>query len=211
MDESSPPAPAVDDNVAPSEGAPVVLAGRHEPALRGLIERMARGDEAALGQLYDETSGIIFALALRMLRQREDAEEVTLDAYTRAWRNAANYDPKRASVTAWLVMMARSIAIDRMRSTAAKAAKTEALENPTDQPSAEAGPEMATWIAQQRERVVRALEQLPPEQRTAVELAFFGGLSHAELAEATRAPLGTVKTRVRLGMARLRQLLEDLA
>jgi RNA polymerase sigma-70 factor (ECF subfamily) len=211
MDESSRPASGVDDNVAPSDGASVVLAGRHEPVLRGLIERMARGDEPALGQLYDQTSGIIFALALRMLRQREDAEEVTLDAYTRAWRNAVSYDPKRASVIAWLVMMARSIAIDRIRSGAGKASKTETLENPMDQPSSEAGPEMATWIAQQRERVLSALEQLPVEQRTAVELAFFGGLSHAELAEATRAPLGTVKTRVRLGIARLRQLLEDLA
>jgi RNA polymerase sigma-70 factor (ECF subfamily) len=211
MDESSQPASGVGNDVAPSDGAAVVLAGRHEPVLRSLIERMAHGDEAALGQLYDQTSGIIFALALRMLRRREDAEEVTLDAYTRAWRNSASYDPKRASVTAWLVMMARSIAIDRIRSSAGKAAKTEPLENPMEQPSGDAGPEMAAWVGQQRERVVHALEQLPAEQRTAVELAFFGGLSHAELAEATQAPLGTVKTRVRLGMARLRLLLEDLA
>jgi RNA polymerase sigma-70 factor (ECF subfamily) len=211
MDESSQPAPVVDDKVAPSDGTAILLAGSQEPSLRGLVESMARGDEQALGRLYDETSGILFALALRMLRRREDAEEVTLDAYTRAWRNAATYDPRRASVTAWLVMMARSIAIDRIRSTAGKAAKTEALENPTDQVSADAGPEIAAWVQQQRERVLVALERLPAEQRTAIELAFFGGLSHAELAEVTQAPLGTVKTRVRLGLTRLRSLLEDLA
>ena len=211
MDESTPPTDPVDQSVAAAPTVAVVLAGRHEPVLRALVERMARGEEEALGQLYDETSGILFALALRMLRRREDAEEVTLDAYTRAWRNAAAYDPRRASVTAWLVMMTRSIAIDRLRSTTGKAARTEALENPAAEPSAAPGPEETAWVSQQRERVLRALEHLPVEQRQAIELAFFRGLSHAELAEATGAPLGTVKTRVRLGMARLRTLLEDLA
>src|SRR5262245_35337697 len=109
------------DSIAPASGEAPLLAAPLESEFRSLVEQIAAGAEPALGRLYDETSGIVFALAVRMLRRREDAEEVTLDTYTRAWRNASAYDPSRGSVIAWLVIMARSIAIDRIRARASKA------------------------------------------------------------------------------------------
>jgi RNA polymerase sigma-70 factor (ECF subfamily) len=211
MDESDSSSGAVDAQVVATGTVIAVSAGRQEAALRALVERMAGREEAALGELYDQTSGLIYALALRMLRRREDAEEVTLDTFTKAWRNAASYDRIRGSVTAWLVIIARTIAIDRIRSTAGQAEKTSPLSDPSSHATSAAGPETNAWLSQQRARVQEALSRLPPEQRRAIELAFYSGLSHTELAEATGVPLGTVKTRVRLGMKRLRDLLEDLA
>jgi RNA polymerase sigma-70 factor (ECF subfamily) len=152
---------------------------------------MAAHEEAALGELYDLTSGLIYALAMRMLRRPEDAEEATLDAYTRAWKNASSYDPGRGSVTAWLVIMVRSIAIDRIRAGATQAAKTAPLSDPAVSASDEVGPEASAWLGQQRRRVLEALDKLPVDQRRAIELAFYSGMSHTELAEATGVPLGT--------------------
>ena len=211
MDESGPPEEIVHHDMAATSAAPAALSSRRDPVLSALVKRMADGEESALGQLYDETSSLLFALLLRMLRSREDAEEAMLDAYSRAWRNASTFDPSRGSVTAWLVMMARSIAIDRIRASATRLSKTEELIDPAAKPASGPGPEEDAWMGQQRERVQAALRRLPHEQRHAVELAFFSGLSHSELAGAIGAPLGTVKTRVRLGLARLRTLLEDLA
>lgn len=183
---------------------------RQEADLRALVERMARHDEAAAGEFYDRTNRLIYSLTLRMLGQPEDAEEATLDAYTKAWKIAATYDGARGSVTAWLVIIARSIAIDRIRARRSQP-KPVATPDFAEQPSADADPEETASTQQERLRVRKALESLPPEQRRALELAYFSGLSHTELAEALGAPLGTVKTRVRLGMKRLRELLEDLS
>jgi RNA polymerase sigma-70 factor (ECF subfamily) len=174
---------------------------------------MAAGRQDALGKLYDETSGVLYALALRILRKPEDAEEAVLDAFSRAWRLAKNFDPGRGSVISWLIMMARSISIDRLRSGANRADKTESLDEPyhAAPPSGDPDPELEALFGQQRDRVRAALDRLPPEQRETIELAFFGGYSHSELAEKLGVPLGTVKTRVRLGLTRLRTYLEDLA
>ncbi len=169
---------------------------------------MAGGDQQALGTLYDETNPVLFSLALRILGTREDAEEAVLDAYTRAWRIASGFESTRGSVLTWLIMMTRSISIDRLRSRNAKSGRTEPIDDPIEQPDSGLSPKMAAVFAEQRTSIAAAMAGLPPEQREAIELAFFEGLSHSELASRTGAPLGTVKTRVRLGLARLRQLLE---
>jgi RNA polymerase sigma-70 factor (ECF subfamily) len=173
-----------------------------------LVTRMAAGEQQALGELYDATSPVLYSLALRILRTPEDAEEVVLDTYSRAWRLAAGFDGARASVLTWLIMMARSIAIDRLRSRTAKTGNTTSLEAElVERSDSSPSPESAALFAGQRARVRTALDQLTPEQRQAVELAFFEGLTHSELADRLGIPLGTAKTRVRLGLNRLRQLL----
>ncbi|MFN7922208.1 MAG: sigma-70 family RNA polymerase sigma factor [Bryobacteraceae bacterium] len=169
-------------------------------------------EQEALSRLYDETSSVVYGLALRILRNPADAEEAVLDAYTRAWKQAPNFDPGRAGVMTWLVMMTRSISIDRLRSQANRASKTETLDEPQRQEaSPDPGPEFSAVFGQQRERIQAAMAQLSAEQRQVIELAFFEGLSHSELADRLGIPLGTVKTRVRLGLGKLRSLLEELA
>lgn len=202
------------ESVQRDSGRPVALSlpvNQRESAWLGLVQKMAGGDQDALATLYDQTSGVLYALALRVVRNREDAEEVVLDVYSRAWRLARNFDPARGGVLTWLIMMTRSIAIDRLRSGAAKAEKTEALDEPRQEAAGDPDPELTAMFREQRERINAALDQLPPEQRQAVELAFFGGLSHSEMADRLGVPLGTIKTRVRLGLARLRGSLEGLA
>jgi RNA polymerase sigma-70 factor (ECF subfamily) len=174
---------------------------------------MRQGDQQAMSELYDQTSSVVYGLALRVVRNREDAEEVVLDTYSRVWRTIHSFDRGRGSFMTWLIMMTRSVAIDRLRSGAVRAARTEALDDQAASAAFstnEPGPESAAFFGQQRQRIQSALEQLPAEQREVIELAFFRGLSHSELAEKTGLPLGTVKTRVRLGLARLRDSLGDL-
>jgi len=184
---------------------------QRESAWLALVRKMSEGDQDALSGLYDQTCAITYALALRVVRNREDAEEVVLDVYSRAWKLSRTFDPGRGGVLTWLIMMTRSIAIDRLRSGASRADKTQPLDEPRQEESPDPDPELTAMLAQQRARINAALDRIPPEQRQAVELAFFGGLSHSELAESLGVPLGTVKTRVRLGLTRLRSLLEELA
>jgi RNA polymerase sigma-70 factor (ECF subfamily) len=178
--------------------------------LAGLVEQMAQGRQDALARLYDETSSVLNGLLLRILERPEDAEEVLLDVYMKAWKYAARYSEKRGSVQAWLMIMARNAAIDRIRQKRAQP-KTLAFEpEATAEPeSAEASPEEQTAERERRRKVQIVLRELPPEQREVVELAFFGGLTHAELAEHLREPLGTIKSRIRMGLIRLRGLIEE--
>ncbi|MEZ5400794.1 MAG: sigma-70 family RNA polymerase sigma factor [Bryobacteraceae bacterium] len=194
----------------PDPGSASALAARNS-VWAELVARMAAGDQRALGALYDDTSPILFGLALRVLGSREDAEEAVLDAYARAWRLSSTFDGSRGSALTWLVMMARSIAIDRLRSRTAKSGREEAIDGIAEPAGSGLSPESEAFFTQQRFRIEAALDQLPAEQRQAIELAFFDGLSHSEVAEATGVPLGTAKTRVRLGLARLRQVLEGNA
>ena len=133
-----------------------------------------------------------------------------LDVYMKAWKYAARYSEQRGSVTAWLMIMARSAAIDRIRQKRAQP-KTMSFEpETTPEPEAtDASPEEQTAERERRRKVQVLLRELPPEQREAVELAFFGGLTHAELAERLREPLGTIKSRIRMGLLRLRGLIEE--
>ena len=178
--------------------------------LTELVERMAQGHQDALSQLYDATSGTLNGLLLRMLERPEDAEEVLLDVYMKAWKYAGAFSEKRGSVQAWLVTMARNTAIDRIRQRRAQP-KMQAFEpDITPEPaSGESSPEEQSVDRERRRRVQQVLHELPREQRETLTLAFFGGLTHAELAQQLGEPLGTVKSRIRMGLMRLRGLLEE--
>jgi RNA polymerase sigma-70 factor (ECF subfamily) len=180
------------------------------PDLATLVRSMAEGHQDALARLYDETSSMINGLLLRILAHPQDAEEVLLDVYMKAWKYASSYSEKRGSVQAWLLIMARNAAIDRIRQRNAQPA-TLSIEPEAFPELASAGatPEEASVMQERRRRVQCVLNQLPPEQREVVVLSFFGGLTHAELAERLGEPLGTVKSRVRMGLTKLRGLLEE--
>jgi len=178
---------------------------------RVYLARIADGEQVALGTLYDESSALVYSMVLRVLGNIADAEETTMDVYTQVWKNAAGYDGSRGSVTAWLVTLARSRAIDRVRSRTSRAKKETALPETYDAPALGNSPEQDSEEKQRRTRVMAALATLPAEQRELVELAFYGGLTHSELVERTGQPLGTVKTRIRMGMARLREHLGTVA
>lgn len=167
----------------------------------------ARGDEGAFSSFYDETNTLVYSLAIRMLGNVEDAEEVTLDVYNQAWRIAKSFTPERGSVTAWLMTLARTRSLDRIRSRASRQRSVEPIPEQFDPPANVHTPEAQSVTSQQRRIVAEAMSQLPNEQRRALELAYFQGLSHSELASALGEPLGTVKTRIRLGMIKLRELL----
>jgi RNA polymerase sigma-70 factor, ECF subfamily len=182
----------------PAEGDP----------LRGLVQRVAARDEQALAALYDRTSSALFGFALMIVKNRADAEEVLVDVYRRAWRLAPAYSADRATVTGWLVTMTRSIAIDRLRSRAITVNHEQALPDEPRFASPGPTPESAAGYSEQRARVAAALQRLPEEQRECVELAFWQGMSHTEIAAVKGIPLGTAKTRLRIAITRLRRLLQ---
>jgi RNA polymerase sigma-70 factor, ECF subfamily len=181
--------------------------GTQEAIWRACLHRIADGEQAALGQLYDESASLVYSMVLRVVANTADAEEVTMDVYSQVWKNAAGYDLARGSVTAWLITLARSRAIDRVRSRTSRAAKETAMPETYDAPAQAPSPEQETETHQRRRRVLAALATLPADQRQVVELAFYSGLTHSELAERLGQPLGTVKTRIRMGMTRLREQL----
>jgi RNA polymerase sigma-70 factor (ECF subfamily) len=175
----------------------------------GYIERSAGGDQAAFASLYDASRHLVYAIALRILREPADAEEVTLDVYMQVWRTAKDYTDERGSVGAWLAMLARSRSLDHIRSHASRTRREEPFPELIQFRSGGPGPDHQTEMSQHRRRVASALETLPPEQREVIQLAFFSGLTHTELADQLNQPLGTVKTRVRQGMIKIRELLVE--
>jgi RNA polymerase sigma-70 factor, ECF subfamily len=210
MDESVRGSRFVNPSEVATAAAQTPTAAGRELLLEALFRHARQGDQAAWGALYDQTSSLVYALTLRILGNREDAEEAVMDVYWKAWRNLGTYDAARGSIMAWLVMMARSTAIDRLRSGAARSAREEPLREAVEVPGS-GDPESDTSLAQRRERIRAALAELSPDQREAIELAFFSGMSHSELAGRLGQPLGTVKTRIRRGLGRLRDTLGDLA
>jgi RNA polymerase sigma-70 factor (ECF subfamily) len=182
------------------------------PADGDLVARAAGGDERAVGQLYDRYGAVLYAVAYRIVGQAADAEEVVLEAFAQAWRDAPRFEAGRGSVAGWLTMIARSRALDlvRARSRRDRITATAAADRP-DVPLAMGNyrpdPARAVDHDERRRQVQQALETLSPPQRQAIELAYFEGLSQSEIAERLREPLGTVKTRVRLGMQKLRECL----
>ncbi len=172
-----------------------------------MIRRVARGDSSALAELYDATSPFVFGLALKILRDSGAAEEVTLDVFLQVWRQARAFDDKRGKPSAWLVTMARSRAIDRLRSKARPWVSAEPLDAAAARSSDGPGPHEECERSERRRRVASAMAQLSPEQREAITTAYFSGLSHSEIAARLGKPLGTIKTRIRLGMMRLREIL----
>ncbi|GAC1656086.1 MAG: sigma-70 family RNA polymerase sigma factor [Gemmatimonadaceae bacterium] len=176
-----------------------------------LIRGMTNGDEQSLGALYDRWSPSVYALASRMLRDPSEAEEVVEETFWQAWRQAGRYEAARSSVSTWLLTIARSRAVDRLRSLRRSREDVDTgggiIESiATDSPD----PAALVDAGDRRAKVVRALAQLPPEQRDALELAYFSGFSQTEIAERTGLPLGTVKTRMRLALQKLRSSLTIL-
>lgn len=178
--------------------------------LISVVQQIAKGDQAALATLYDSTNRLAYGLILRVLGDASSAEEVLLDVYTQIWRQAANYDTNRGGPLSWLMTIARSRAIDRLRSGWQERQRKEPLDLLNDRETEAASPEENT-VASERQKFVRAaLGSLSPEQREVIELAYYGGLSHSEIAARLNQPLGTVKTRTRLGMIKLREALAPM-
>jgi RNA polymerase sigma-70 factor (ECF subfamily) len=191
---------------------PAVDWSDNERESQALVARLADGDGHALARLYDRTNRIVYGLALRILGDSSSAEDVTMEVYLQVWRTAESYDPQRGTVSSWLVTLVRSRAIDCLRSRKARRAE---LEENVDQVAnlrdSRPSPELVS-VEDGRSHIIRkAMAQLSPDQREAIELAYFSGLSHTEVAVKTGLPLGTVKTRIRLGMLHLRKLLEPYA
>ncbi|MFN2432226.1 MAG: sigma-70 family RNA polymerase sigma factor [Gemmatimonadota bacterium] len=179
------------------------------PDLESLVGQLAARDRRAFASFYDRTSAFVFGLLLRILRDRESAEEVAQEVYVQLWRTASTFDRRRSSALAWVAMVTRSRAIDRLR---ADSSRRHAVQNLAVEPplAVQPNPEEEASLGERRARVREALGSLPPEQRTAVELAFFEGLSHSEISQHTDTPLGTVKTRIRAAIAKLEQALGTL-
>ena len=165
---------------------------------------------AALSDLYDQSSGILYALALRIVQNAGDAEETLHDAYWRAWRYAGTYSAERGSVLAWLVLMTRSCGIDRLRATKRHNAALS-IEECFQAQSPTPSPETEVASNQKQHRIRAAMRQLSEDQREAIDLGFFGGLTHSELAAHLGVPLGTIKTRIRTGLQRMRASLGDFS
>jgi len=181
-----------------------------EPADPELLRRMQRGDESALETLYARYGGLVYALALRIVGDRELAREVLQDTFLRSWGGSEAYDPGRGRVPWWLMGIARNRAVDLLRSRPHQARLREGTPLPAAPPASESGrPDTADAVVL-RQAVVTALQGLSPVQRQAIELAYYGGLTQAEIARALGEPLGTVKSRTREAMERLRGLLWPL-
>lgn len=174
------------------------------------MKAVAEGDSGALAELYDRHGGAVFALGLRMLRDAEEAEEVLEDVFWHLWRHAGRYDSARGSVIVYLVTLARSRSLDRLRARERRArlrsgvADAVLAENLLGSGAGDATPFGDAVADERRGRVRGALAELTPEQREAVELAFLEGLTHLEISLRLGQPLGTVKTRIRSALLRLR-------
>ncbi|MGH9362706.1 MAG: sigma-70 family RNA polymerase sigma factor [Thermoanaerobaculia bacterium] len=176
-----------------------------------LVRQVADRQPQALGELYDRFGSLLLGLVVRILGSRAEAEEVLQDVFLHVWNQAGRYDPSRSSVSTWLVLIARSRAIDRLRNrrVAERTLETAQRQEPGAGHASPEGVENVL-IRERRERVRAELANLPPEQREVLELAFFRGLSQSEIAGQTGIPLGTVKTRSLLAMKKLRQALRPV-
>ena len=173
-----------------------------------LVRRLDEGDTDALRLLYERYGGIVFGMTYRVLGDRHAAEECTQDVFVSVWRTAGSYEPARARVSTWLLTIARNRAIDATRRRA-----TRPVVLNEDVWTTERAPDTADIVSQSDEaiRVAAAMAELPDAQRDAISLAYFDGLSHAEIAERLDVPIGTVKGRIRLALDRLRAIAPDYA
>jgi len=182
----------------------------HEIDDQKLIVAIATGDSNALEQLYDRYSSVVYRVALRMLKNRELAEDVVQEVFWRVWRRSASFTHERGRVTQWLLGIAHNLCIDELRRMRARPTPVyddvthpvlqHLIDEQTDVPA-------LAWTTEQRRVIVEAMSELPDAQRQAIALAYFGGLSHQEIATKLNRPLGTIKTRVRLGLHKLGGLL----
>lgn len=170
-----------------------------------LVRQLARGDRSAFGRFYDAYASLVFTFALRLLRERAAAEDLLQEVFLQVWRDAPNYSAERGSPEAWLVMMTRSRAIDRLRSMRRRDRSFVPMEARSGK-THDAVVESGAPAAEARITVNTALARLSESQRKVLELAYFDGLSQTEIAEQTHEPLGTIKTRMRAALHRLREL-----
>jgi len=173
----------------------------------GFIQGIRQGDDRALGALYDASSRLVYSVVLRIVGNAADADEVVQDVYAQVWRSAGDYATERGSASAWIVMMARSRALDKIRSRATREQRETQLDVVAETHAKEDQPEQAVMKRQARSIIQSAMATLAPEQRQVIEMSFFMGLTHSELAARLGQPLGTIKTRIRLGMNKLRDSL----
>jgi RNA polymerase sigma-70 factor (ECF subfamily) len=178
-----------------------------------LMGRVRARDANALRALYDRHSSMVYGLGLKILRDPAEAEDLAQDVFLHLWRRAELFDGTRGAFTGWLVSLVRNRAIDRLRARRTKEQKKGAYEVERQSDVAPRGidPNETAYAGELRGAVVKALSSLPEAQRSALELAYYGGLSHSEIAEQLETPLGTVKARIRQGMLRMRDLLGEFA
>ena len=206
---------------APTRGACCSMPlGRRETHVDLTVDRtdenlmlcVARGDTNALGSLYDRYSGSVYSLILRMLYEPAVAEELVQETLLRVWRQASAYSPERGTPATWIFGIARNLAIDELRRRGVRPqpsggdpdAELARIESGDDDPAEQA------YVQIRHEVVTNALAQLPPVQRKVLEMAYYSGLSQSEIAHTMGDPLGTVKTRMRLGLQRLKGLLDPI-
>jgi RNA polymerase sigma-70 factor (ECF subfamily) len=172
---------------------------------RACVERLCAGDTSAMVELYDRHTDLLYSLVRRIVGDESETEDVLQETWVRAWRSARAYDPSRGSVGAWLVTMARSRAIDRIRSEGTRRRARDASSAVPGEPVAD-DPSDRVVESERRDRIRAALVQLSPQHREVLDLAYFGGLSQTEIATRMAAPLGTVKSWTRQALARLSEL-----
>lgn len=173
------------------------------------IRQVARGDESALSSFYDASSRLVYGLAFKILGDAGAAEEVALDVYLQVWREASRFDSARGRASSWLMAMTRSRAIDKLRVRLRELSHSGTLEAVAETRSERTDPEESALITQLQAHVRRALNTLSDAQRQAIELAYFGGLPQSEIALKLNEPLGTIKTRIRNGMLKVREQLQS--
>jgi RNA polymerase sigma-70 factor, ECF subfamily len=188
-------------------GRPAASLNEERLADQAALGRMAQGDHSALAELYDRNARLVFSLALRILQNRADAEDVVQEVFAQVWTQAGRYDITRGAVAAWMLTMARSRAIDRLRSRNSRPETPSETRIVEDLPDTAPRQDLDLLSAEQVEILQRALNELPNAQRMALELAYYEGLTHAEIAERLSEPLGTVKTRIRQAVIKLRESL----
>jgi len=167
----------------------------------GVIRRIADGDESALAQLYDRWVESVYSMASHLLRDTDEAEDVVEETFWQVWQRAGSYDPSRGTVRTWILTIARSRTLDRLRARNRRLTDTPMTD---DMVAAESDPLLDAEGNERRSLIQMALRELPDDQRVTLELAYFRGLSQSEIAEFLSEPLGTIKTRMRLGMQKLR-------
>jgi RNA polymerase sigma-70 factor (ECF subfamily) len=176
-----------------------------------LVDRVVARDEEAFAELYERYSDLVYSVGLRVLADPTSALDVAQDVFIRFWRNPGSFDPQRGRFMPWLLSVTRNRAVDEVRSRGRRRLREKAPVEGDDDPVDVAAPDPA-WmavLASEKRSVRAALATLPPDQREAIELAYFGSLTQQEIAERLATPLGTIKTRVRLGMKKLRVILGD--
>jgi RNA polymerase sigma factor (sigma-70 family) len=189
-----------------SETPPVSARSFAHLSDEAIVALVARADQSALSELYDRFGRVAYGVAVRILRDEKLAEDAVQEGFLAAWRNADRFMPERAKASTWLLTLVHRRAVDLVRRENRR--RAESLPDDADYASSDSAEDDA-WLRFERERVQDALRKLPDQQREALELAYYGGFTQSELAERLGQPVGTIKSRMFTGLARLRELLAD--